>query len=397
MTEFGTTFTEASSEQRSKWWRSVLGEYPTGVTIVSALDENGHPQGLVVGTFSAVSMEPPLISFAPMRTSRAYTAIAECTNFRVNVLGAGHEELCRSFASAPPDKRFEIGNWELDDNGIPHLADSIVWLDCVRSQTIPAGDHDIVIGEVRNLGFGSGIVGMPMLFLKGGYGSFTVPHLEFNVDHLASHLRLADRMRDVISDLAEELDATISLCSLAQDHVVVLGASNLQAEISRPEAVGSTFPFAAPLGVVFAAWGKESRISMWRRVGHDLGFTDDESATRLLEQVRERGYAVSLGPAMAERFNRITSSPAKGTEEIGELWAAVTRDYKALSGRLDWASHVSSIQVPIFGPAGEADLALVVVGLRASEYAEIERIADRCKSVASDLMTMIDGVPPSGE
>ncbi|WP_028922167.1 flavin reductase family protein [Pseudonocardia acaciae] len=150
-------------------WRAVLGEYPTGVAIISALGTDGRPHGLVVGTFSSVSMNPPLVSFMAMRGSRAYRASAGCDRFRVSVLGSRHEQLCRSFASADPERRFEVGRWRLDADGIPGLEDAVLWVRCRRLRTIAAGDHDIVLGEVEDLGSGPG--GTPMLFHRGRYGS----------------------------------------------------------------------------------------------------------------------------------------------------------------------------------------------------------------------------------
>ncbi|MEU4233233.1 flavin reductase [Nonomuraea sp. NPDC026600] len=385
-------FRASAPEQRRKWWRSVLGEYPTGVAIISALDGAGHPQGLVVGTFTSVSMDPPLVSYMPMRTSRSYSAVANAERFRVSVLGTGHEDLCRSFASAPPERRFEVGSWLYDQNGLPRLADSVIWFDCVRTQTIEAGDHDIVLGEVEDLGFGSGGGTMPMLFLKGGYGSFTMPRLEFDAQHLGSHLRVASQMGDVVQALAESIDAMVTLCSLTQDSVVVLTAANLRPSPAQVFPVGSTFPFAAPLGVVFAAWGDEGRESMWQKSGRAFGFADDKVLKQMLQRVRERGYAVSVGPAMAEQFEQTISDPAQGDADLAELWAAVARDYADLGENSDWAGHVSSIQVPIFEAGGEANLALAVSGLpRGLNQQDLDRIAGECKRVASQLSAMIGG------
>ncbi|TDD82850.1 flavin reductase [Actinomadura rubrisoli] len=386
----GTDFRAATAEKRSGWWRTVLGEYPTGVCIVSALDESGRPQGLVVGTFSSVSIEPPLVTFMPMRSSRSYTAIADCDRFRVSVLGAGHEELCRSFASADPERRFEVGRWITDEHGIPALEDAVAWFCCRRTRTIEAGDHDIVLAAVEDLGVGDGSAGMPMLFLKGGYGTFTMPRVDFDADRLGSHLRVADQMRDEVQRLAESIPALVTLCSLAQDRIVVLHASNLRAYEPQALNVGTTFPFAAPLGVVFAAWGDDLRRAMWRRAGRDVDFLDDDLVSTMLAEARERGYAVSIGPAMAERFDEIVSNPAKGQSELRELWADAAGDYAVLGGSANWAAAVSSIQVPIFGPDGVPNFALAVSRIPAGlSVAALDSIAARCREVAATLAKTI--------
>ena len=367
-----------------------MGEYPTGVCIVAALDRTGKPQGLVVGTFSSVSMEPPLVSFMPMRSSRSYSAIADADRFRVSVLGARHEELCRSFASAPPESRFEVGRWLIGDDGVPYLEDAVAWFDCRRTRTIEAGDHDIVLGAVDDLGVGDGSAGMPMLFLKGGYGSFTMPRIEFSADHLGSQLRVAEQLRPEVQALAESIPALVTLCSLAQDRIVVLNALNLRADSRQILNVGTTFPFAAPLGVVFAAWGDDLRRSVWTRAGRDVEFLNDDLVATMLADARERGYAASIGPAMAERFDEIVSNPSKGENELRALWSEIAHDYADLCRAPDWAAHVSSIQVPIFDAAGHANLALVVSRLPNGLTAErLDAIAQQCRVVADKLSDSI--------
>ncbi|MET9970494.1 flavin reductase, partial [Streptomyces sp. NPDC006356] len=353
-------FRTAAPEQRAAWWRSVMGQYPTGVAIVSAVDDQGRAHGLVVGTFGSVSMDPPLVSFMPMRSSRSYTAMRNVSRFRVSVLGAGHEDLCRSFASADPESRFSVGNWTPDAHGVPHLDDAVVWFDCLRVSTTEAGDHDIVLGEVQDLGFGNDAAGTPLLFLQGGYGSFAVPRLEFDADHLGAHLRIVDQAREIIDELAEGLDAVVSLCTLAQDSVMALTAVNLQPGNRIPSVVGATFPFAAPMAPVFAAWCDASRAALWRRAGRGLGFADDEVLETMLGRIREHGYAISVGPAMADRFTAVAENPRRGEKDLRDLWADVAAEYKELGEAPDWHAHVNSLQVPVFGPNGTVDLAIVL-------------------------------------
>lgn len=377
-----SAFRAASSDERSKWWRSVLGEYPTGVSIISALDDSGTPQGLVVGTFSSVSLNPPLVSFMPMNTSRSYTAIAKASRFRVSVLGAGHEALCRAFASAPPEQRFEHGEWVRDEDGLPRLRDAVAWFDCDRWQTIPAGDHDIVLGLVDDLGFGEDSPGMPMLFFKGGYGTFTVPRLEFDPDTLGVHLRVATELQSEVQELAESLGAVVTLCRLAGKKVVVLTAANLKPDNDVPPAVGATFPYAAPMGLVFASWSEDPvRQRAWLAAGRDLGFNDEELLHRMTQATKTRGYAVSLGGTMGQRFERVTANLQKGTPELAELWSGIVQDFIEIEGQPEWASHVTSIQVPVAVEGGDPELALVVSGLAGLNVGELDAIAERCRGV----------------
>ncbi|MFM8689005.1 MAG: flavin reductase family protein, partial [Acidimicrobiaceae bacterium] len=78
----------------SKEFRTVLGHFPTGVVIISGVDKLGKPQGLTIGSFSSISLDPPLVGFFPGLNSKSWPAIAESGAFCVNVLAATQGELC---------------------------------------------------------------------------------------------------------------------------------------------------------------------------------------------------------------------------------------------------------------------------------------------------------------
>ena len=85
-------------------FREVLGSYPTGVAIVTCTDEQGRPAGMVIGTFTSVSLDPPLIGYLPMKTSRTFARMRGSPTFCVNILAADQESVCQHFASAAEDK-----------------------------------------------------------------------------------------------------------------------------------------------------------------------------------------------------------------------------------------------------------------------------------------------------
>ncbi|MBJ7426110.1 MAG: flavin reductase family protein, partial [Ilumatobacteraceae bacterium] len=84
-------------------YRDVLGHFPTGVTVVTGLDSSGAPHGMTIGSFSSVSLDPPLVGFLPGMQSRSWPAIAESGKFCVNILADGQDELCWKFAKEPAD------------------------------------------------------------------------------------------------------------------------------------------------------------------------------------------------------------------------------------------------------------------------------------------------------
>ena len=85
-------------------FRQVLGQYPTGVVVISAAPDGEPPVALTIGSFSSVSLDPPLIAFYPMKTSTSWPKIQKVGKFCVSILGADQENLCRTFASKAPNK-----------------------------------------------------------------------------------------------------------------------------------------------------------------------------------------------------------------------------------------------------------------------------------------------------
>jgi 3-hydroxy-9,10-secoandrosta-1,3,5(10)-triene-9,17-dione monooxygenase reductase component len=148
-------------------YRQVLGHFPTGVTIVTAITPGG-PVGLSIGSFTSVSLDPPLVGFLPARASQSWPRIREIGRFCVNVLSDGQEELARLFA-APHDDRFDTVKWRpAPYSGAPLLDGVAAWVDCAVEAVIPAGDHVFVLGRVHELGHGEG---EPLVFHLGSYRS----------------------------------------------------------------------------------------------------------------------------------------------------------------------------------------------------------------------------------
>jgi flavin reductase (DIM6/NTAB) family NADH-FMN oxidoreductase RutF len=148
-------------------FRQVLSHVPTGVVAITASTGDGQAVGLLAGSFTSVSLDPPLVSFCAMRTSRAWQVIkAECTRFGVSVLAADQEHLGPLF-SRPPEQRFDGIDWAERD-GLPLLTGAVAWLSCGLHSVQEAGDHDLVLGVVHDLAELRGDAD-PMIFVRGGY------------------------------------------------------------------------------------------------------------------------------------------------------------------------------------------------------------------------------------
>ncbi len=150
-------------------FRQVLGHYPTGVSVITALDENSVPVGMVVGTFTSVSLDPPLVGFLPDKRSSSWPLIEAAGHFCVNVLASDQKSLCAQLAKSGPDK-FTGVDFAISQHNLPVLAEALVAIECQLHSVTEAGDHWFVLGAV--LGLEAKRDADPMLFHKGRYGGF---------------------------------------------------------------------------------------------------------------------------------------------------------------------------------------------------------------------------------
>ncbi|HJT40810.1 MAG TPA: flavin reductase family protein [Sphingobium sp.] len=151
-------------------FRRVLGHYPTGVCVVTAVEEDGTPTGMVVGSFTSVSLDPPLVAFFPAKTSSSWPRIERAGKFCVNVLASDQQALCGRFAAKGGDKFTGVSH-RVSANGSPILDGVVAWIDCTLDAVHEAGDHYIVLGRVVALE--AETPGKPLLFFQGAYGEFT--------------------------------------------------------------------------------------------------------------------------------------------------------------------------------------------------------------------------------
>lgn len=154
-----------NSQFDSKEFRTVLGHFPTGVVIISGLDKSGNPQGLTIGSFSSISLDPPLVGFFPGLNSKTWPAIAESGAFCVNVLSVMQSEVCWRFAKES-EGRFEGVNWSHSPLNSPMIEGSVAFIDCKIESSSQVGDHFLVVGRVQSLQAVEG-AHAPMVFSKG--------------------------------------------------------------------------------------------------------------------------------------------------------------------------------------------------------------------------------------
>ena len=154
------------------WFRNVLGRYPTGVCAIAGVMPSGEVVAMVVGSFTSVSLDPPLIAFLPAHNSGSWAKLKHCKSLCINVLSADQEALCRRLASRDPDKLASLSHRH-SPAGSPILDGVVAWVECTLVAIHEAGDHDIAVCAVSHLDIADGAA--PLVFLEGGYGTFAAP------------------------------------------------------------------------------------------------------------------------------------------------------------------------------------------------------------------------------
>lgn len=129
--------------------REAFGHFPSGVIAVAA-EVDGARVGMAASTFVPVSLDPPLVSFCVQNTSQTWPKLAEQAVLGISVLGEGHDEAVRTLAAKTGD-RFAGVETVSSAAGAVFVAGTCVWLETAIEQSVPAGDHTIVILRIREV------------------------------------------------------------------------------------------------------------------------------------------------------------------------------------------------------------------------------------------------------
>ncbi len=148
--------------------KDVLRNFGTGVTVITALGPDG-PMGFTCQTFASLSLDPPLVSFCPARTSTTWPRIRDLGRFTINILADDHSGLSDAFARAGVSgaDRFAGVAHTLSGGGGPILEGVLAWVDCRWRAEHDGGDHTIVVADVLDLDAASDI--RPLFYFRGDY------------------------------------------------------------------------------------------------------------------------------------------------------------------------------------------------------------------------------------
>ena len=146
--------------------RDALGCFATGVTVVTCFDDRGAPIGLTANSFTALSLDPPLLLVCVAKEAASAAPLAGAAAFAVNVLQTGQQPASITFSTRVED-RFGCTEWSVGEHGAPVLMESLSVFECRRHAVHDGGDHFILVGEVVKASFESGLD--PLLYFRGRY------------------------------------------------------------------------------------------------------------------------------------------------------------------------------------------------------------------------------------
>lgn len=352
--------TESKPMIDASLFRDVMKSYPTGVVAVTTTDADEEPLGMIVGTFTMVSFEPPLVAFLPDKGSSTFPKILDTGRFCVNILGAHQEDVCRQLAFKDEEKFASI-EWSKSAHGTPRIRGSVAWIECDILNVYEAGDHYIVVGDVKEI-IGEN-VRPPLLFYRGGFGRFASTSLIAPAEiDILKPLQLVDQGRQQIVGLAEDLSVECLVMTAVGVQLVLLSSAVAGTEQSQQRS-GQRMPFLAPIAAPLIAWGGHEEIERWGI--HLSNAMSSEEKRALIERVRERGWSIVLHSQEQLRFEKaIGDLPLDGAlkTQSAELLAAfegLSLDgYEPSEIDANESYRVRYISAPVFDEDGTAVLLL---------------------------------------
>lgn len=355
------------------------------------MGRDGRPVGMAVGSFTSVSLEPPLVGFFPAVLSKTWPEIEASGGFCVNILSDQQESLCRTFSRSGADKFADV-SWRPSPNGSPILENALAWIDCELSKVDQAGDHYIVLGVVTDVQVqaGSG----PLVFFRGGYGGFKSASLVAGDPQgdLAVPLRIVDLARQDIERLAKRSNTQCAVTAMVGDQVVVLAVAGTTGSRASSTFVGGRTRAIPPVGTTFMAWEPAERIAAWMASGRAVR-QDGEALAARLDSMRRLGFTVSLEGGGFHDWEEAMSTVAEDGPARRELLSKISQTFDPQFEKTD-ARSVRNMHVPVFGPDGRVGVVLNVGGLPPLDASRLSGLISDVRSVAERIASLSGGSPP---
>ena len=346
---------------------------------------------MTVGSFTSVSLDPPLVAFFPDRTSKSWAKIKECGRFCVNVLGADQEDVCRRFASKADDK-FAGLDWRATSQGSPLIDGVLAWIDCELDAVHEAGDHFIVVGRVRELDVE--VSSLPLLFFRGGYGRFTPQSLATSDLDLIERFRHLDLVRPELETLAATAGVECNAAVRVGDQTAILATAGRPSSRHLPTRVGHRYRMIPPVGALFVAWEDEDAQDAWLRQLGPAPQALTEHYRTSLATLRECGYAFLTG-YLAEEPIDPTTAARSAARDIRHFVRDVDIGFAAETLADHGANQWAIISAPVFDAAGRVELMISLYGFERLDAGSLRRHTRALTAAAERVTEAVGGAAPS--
>ncbi|WP_431813971.1 flavin reductase family protein [Kocuria sp. cx-455] len=344
-------------------FREVMGHYPTGVALITGVAPDGELLALVVGTFSSVSLEPPLVSFMPMKSSRTFDKLRECESLCINILGEEQEDLVSTIARRW-EQKFDGIEWSPSAAGNPILSESVAWIDVTIENVVEAGDHWIVLCAVHDLAVEN--PASPLLFFQGGYGGFLSTTLVARADQeLSTSVANVQGVSGIIEGLARGIGCEVSLFTAISRDEFAQVLSAVAPGIDRTLSLGHRLPIVPPIGDTYVFAKSITEQERWISKARGATEEDKQIFRERLEFVRDNGHLLSFLPdegsqaydEMTQATRRYASSRMTPAEErvVREAIFKSSVDYGIRTLDPEEVYRIGSMVFPVRSADGEFD------------------------------------------
>ncbi len=196
-----------------KTLRNAFGSYMTGVTVITAISDDGKPVGFTANSFTSVSLDPPLLLVCPAKSLSSFDVFANCEHFAVNILSEDQQNISNIFAGSKDD-RFSQIEWHKDEHGNPIIKGALTHFSCKTDRNLEAGDHHLLVGEVLDF---SSREGHGLGYASGGYFSLALEREAAEISTQEKHVNVGVIIEHNGKVLLSQKDGKATLPSTTTD------------------------------------------------------------------------------------------------------------------------------------------------------------------------------------
>jgi len=297
----------------SKALRNAFGSYMTGVTVITAMTDDGKPVGFTANSFTSVSLDPPLLLVCPAKSLSSFDVFANCKHFAVNILSEDQQNISNIFAGSKDD-RFSQIDWHKDEQGNPIIDGALTHFSCKTERNLEAGDHHLLVGQVLDF---SAHEGRGLGYASGGYFSLGLEREAAEISTQKKHVSVGVIIEHNGKVLLSQSEGKANLPNTITD-------DNTNA-VSTIKQFLAENGIEAQLGAVFSIYEntKNNNNYIFYRAFAESSDTKGLGEYVAIDSLAEQNFAT---PAMATMMNRYATESENGfygvyvgKEEFGKV------------------------------------------------------------------------------